>query len=292
MNYTPPKFANELPIKSDSPYETMASVVGTTIGYLGMIPCCFCCPNPYTSIHQGTIGLISHFGKYYKTVDPGLVNINPLAESIDLVDVRLQIESIGRMPIVTKDNVNITIESVVYWHIIDPYLATYGISDVRSALVERAQTTLRAVLGTRVLQDTIENRETIADDIRDMIDIPAKAWGVTVESILIKDLTFSTELQESLSSAATQKRIGESKIIAAQAEVDSAKLMREAADILNTPAAMQIRYLETMQHMSKGPNSKVLFVPMSHPSHAALDGGSALHSSVSDAVLQNQLGKL
>jgi regulator of protease activity HflC (stomatin/prohibitin superfamily) len=79
--------------------------------------------------------------------------------------------------------------------------------------------------------------------------------------MLIKDLRFSQELQESLSSAAKQKRIGESKIIAAQAEVESAKLMREASDILNTPAAMQIRYLDTLQNMAKTANSKVIFMP-------------------------------
>ncbi|KAJ1907091.1 hypothetical protein IWQ60_011932 [Tieghemiomyces parasiticus] len=321
MNYQPPKFANEIPVGSDSFYESAANTVGTIIGYLGMIPCCICCPNPYTSISQGSIGLISRFGKYYKTADPGLININPLAESVTMIDVRVQIQPITNIPIVTKDNVNIWIEAVLYWHIIDPYLATYGVADVKSALTERTQTTLRAALGTRVLQDIIENREAIADDIRDIIDAPAKAWGVTVESILIKDLTFSTELQESLSSAATQKRIGESKVIAAQAEVDAAKLMREAAEILNTPAAMQIRYLETMQHMSKGPNSKVLFVPLSHPPNS-FDGvggslsfggdsatagsgetypvqqgsrpgpsGGRIHPAVADSVIHEQLSR-
>src|SRR5688572_15686318 len=80
------------------------------------------------------------------------------------------------------------------------------------------QTTLRHILGARVLQDCIENREAIAEEIRETIDTPATAWGVKVESILIKDIMFSKDLQESLSSAATQKRIGESKVIAAQAE--------------------------------------------------------------------------
>ena len=82
-----------------------------------------------------------------------------------------------------------------------------------------------------------------------------------MESILIKDLQFSRELQENLSAAAKQKRIGESKVIAARAEVDAARLMREASDILNTPAAMQIRYLETLQTMSRSGNQNVIFMP-------------------------------
>ncbi len=97
--------------------------------------------------------------------------------------------------------------------------------------------------------------------ILDIIDEVASSWGIKVESILLKDLNFSPELQEALSAAAKQKRLGESKVIAAQAEVESAKLMREASDILNTPAAMQIRYLETLQNMSKSANSKVIFMP-------------------------------
>ncbi|KAK9679434.1 hypothetical protein K7432_016271 [Basidiobolus ranarum] len=180
----------------------------------------------------------------------------------------------------TKDNVNITIDSVLYYHVVDPYQALFGVSNVHQALIERTQTTLRGVLGTRVLQDCIENRETIADDIREMIDIPAREWGVTIESILIKDLDFSKELQESLSSAATQKRIGESKVISAQAEVDSAKLMREAAEILNTPAAMQIRYLETLSSMSKSSGTKIIFMPLEHKQQST-DG------AIQKAVTQN-----
>ncbi|ORX98160.1 hypothetical protein K493DRAFT_214711 [Basidiobolus meristosporus CBS 931.73] len=259
-----PSYANETRVdESQSFYSWWMDGLGNIMGSLGSIPCFFCCPNPYQQIDQGYVGLVSRFGRVYKTTDPGLVRINPLSEELIAVDVKIQIISIPNVRITTKDNVSITLDSVIYYHIVDPYQATYGVSNLRQALVERTQTTLRGVLGTRVLQDCIENRETIANDIRIMIDIPAREWGVKVESILIKDLEFSKELQESLSSAATQKRIGESKVIAAQAEVDSAKLMREAAEILNTPAAMQIRYLETLQTMSKHGNSKIIFMPTS-----------------------------
>ncbi|KMU71811.1 stomatin family protein [Coccidioides immitis RMSCC 3703] len=129
------------------------------------------------------------------------------------------------------------------------------------ALIERTQTTLRQVVGARVLQDVIERREEIAQSIREIIDDVATDWGVKVESMLIKDLIFSDELQESLSMAAQSKRIGESKVIAARAEVEAAKLMRAAADILSSAPAMQIRYLETMQQMAKTSNSKVIFLP-------------------------------
>ncbi|MBE7180955.1 MAG: hypothetical protein INR71_07060, partial [Terriglobus roseus] len=89
----------------------------------------------------------------------------------------------------------------------------------------------------------------------------ANGWGVDVESMLIKDIIFSQELQDSLSMAAQSKRTGEAKVIAARAEVESAKLMRQAADILSSAPAMQIRYLEAMQQMAKSANSKVIFLP-------------------------------
>jgi len=103
----------------------------------------------------------------------------------------------------------------------------------------------------------------VAQSIREIIGDVAEGWGVAVESMLIKDIIFSRELQDSLSMAAQSKRIGESKIIAARAEVEAAKLMRQAADILSSAPAMQIRQLEAYQSMAKSANSKVIFVPTS-----------------------------
>ncbi len=158
-------------------------------------------------------------------------------------------------------SVTLNLTSVIYYHVISPHKAAFGISNVRTALVERTQTTLRHVVGARVLQDVIERREEIAQSIGEIIEDVASGWGVQVESMLIKDIIFSNELQESLSMAAQSKRIGESKVIAARAEVESAKLMRQAADILSSAPAMQIRYLEAMQAMAKTANSKVIFLP-------------------------------
>ncbi|KAI8049928.1 band 7 family-domain-containing protein [Syncephalis plumigaleata] len=259
------KFAHEIPLGEQSGYAHIMHAIGSVIGILGAIPCCILCPNPYKEVHQGSVGLIERYGKYYKTVDPGLVNVNPVSESIHRIDIKMQITAIQDISIMTKDNVNITIDCVVYWHVVDVYLATYGVSQLETALLERAQTSLRAILGGRSLQDCIENRESIGQALGMMLEEPAASWGIRVENTLIKDLQFSRELQQSLSSAATQKRIGESKVIAAKAEVDSAKLMREASEILNTPAAMQIRYLDTMAQMSKNGQTKVIFMPVPGP---------------------------
>jgi regulator of protease activity HflC (stomatin/prohibitin superfamily) len=161
----------------------------------------------------------------------------------------------------TRDNVTVSVSSVIYYRIVAPHKTAFGISNIRQALIERTQTTLRHVIGARVLQDVIERREEIAQDIRNIVEEVAEGWGAEVESMLIRDLVFSQELQESLSMAAQSKRTGEAKVILARAEVESAKLMRQAADILSSAPAMQIRYLEAMQAMAKTANSKVIFLP-------------------------------
>jgi len=248
-------------------YECIQTFLGSIIGCVGAyVPCCACF-NPFTVVPQGWVGLVSHFGKVYKIIDPGLYFINRNTESIDLVDVTITISDIPRQVVMTRDNVSVDIDSVLYWHVIDPFVAKYHVRNVEMALMERTMTTLKDSVGAHDLQSIIAHRDTIASEIKGIIEPAALSWGVAVEAILIKDLSFSKDLQEHLSSAAKQKRIGESKVIAAAAEVQSAKLMREASDILNTQAAMQIRYLETLQAMSRAAATKVIFMPLSGDSY-------------------------
>ena len=241
--------------------QNQVNTLGSVVGFCGAIPCCVICPNPYKPVEQGNVGLITKFGRFTRAVDPGLTRINPLSERLTKVDVKIQVVEVPKQVCMTKDNVTVNLTSVIYYNITSPHKAAFGISNIRTALVERTQTTLRHVVGARLLQDVIERREEIAQSIGEIIEDVAGGWGVHVESMLVKDIVFSNELQESLSMAAQAKRIGESKIIAARAEVESAKLMRQAADILSSAPAMQIRYLEAMQAMAKSANSKVIFLP-------------------------------
>ncbi|VDC04115.1 unnamed protein product [Peniophora sp. CBMAI 1063] len=242
-------------------YGSLLQVLGSCVGFCGAIPCCPF-PNPFKEVKQGSVGLVSRFGQFYRSVDPGLVQVNVCTESLRIVDVKIQISSIGRQTVITRDNVNVDIDSVIYYQIVNPYRAAFGISDLRQALIERAQTTLRHVVGARAVQSVVTEREAIAFEIAEIVGDVADKWGVAIEGILIKDIVFSADVAASLSSAAQQKRIGESKVIAARAEVDAARLMRQAADILASPAAMQIRQLEALQAMAKTAGSKVVFVPM------------------------------
>jgi len=268
-------------------YGSMINGLGSCLGTLGAIPCCIVCPNPYKPVAQGNVGLVTKFGRFARAVDPGLVKINPLSENLIQVDVKIQIVEVPKQVCMTKDNVNLTLTSVIYYHITSPHKAAFGISNIRQALVERTQTTLRHVIGARVLQDVIERREEIAQSIKEIIDDTASGWGVEVESMLVKDIIFSQELQDSLSMAAQSKRTGEAKVISARAEVESAKLMRQAADILSSAPAMQIRYLEAMQQMAKSANSKVIFLPATNQtvtqSMQEMTGGSQFNGEGSSS---------
>lgn len=254
-------YANEIEIPNNGLYGKLVHGVGALCGTIGLVPCCFCFPNPFKSVDQGNVGLVTRFGQFYKAVDPGLVKVNAFSEKLLKVDVRIQVIEIPMQTCMTKDNVNIQLSSVVYYHIVAPHKAMFTVSSVYDALLERTQTTLRLVVGSKTLQEIIERREEVAENIQEIIDEVSGSWGLKVESILIKDIVLSPDLQDSLAQAAKSRRIGESKIITAKAEVESAKLMRKAADILESKAAMQIRYLDAMQNMARSSNSKVIFMP-------------------------------
>lgn len=252
-------FAKSYSIPEPNSYQKFITSMGKLFGGCGVF-CCLC-SNPYKEVQQGEVGLVQTFGALSRTVEPGLSYVNTWSEKLTRVSIKINIADIPAQRCFTRDNVSVVITSVVYYNIIDPQKAIYSISDIHAAIVERTQTTLRDVIGNRVLQDVVEKREEIADAIESIISKTAFDWGVNIESILIKDLNLPDKVQASLSMAAEAKRIGEGKIINAKAEVESAKLMRKAADILASKPAMQIRYLDAMQNMAKSPGTRVIFMP-------------------------------
>lgn len=254
-------FAKSYSTPEQNTYQRVVTSMGKLFGGCGV--CCFLCSNPYKEVQQGEVGLIQSFGALARTVEPGLSYVNTWSEKLTRVSIKINIREIPAQTCFTKDNVSVNITSVVYYNIIDPQKAIFSIANIDLAIVERTQTTLRDVIGNRSLQDVVEKRDEIAIAIENIIAKTAFDWGVNIESILIKDLTLPEKVQSSLSMAAEAKRIGEGKIINAKAEVESAKLMRKAADILASKPAMQIRYLDALQNMAKSPGTRVIFMPSS-----------------------------
>lgn len=267
-------FARTYETPAKGTYALLIEKCGLFFGWWG-IWCCLC-ESPYKEVRQGEVGLVEKFGALSRTVEPGLCTINTWSEKLTRVSVKVNIDELPQLTCFSKDNVSILVTSVVYYNIVDPFKAIYDISDINLAIRERTQTTLRDVIGNRSLQDVVEKREEIAQDIEKIISKIAFDWGVHVDSILIKDLTLPKNVQESLSKATEAKRIGESKIINARAEVELAKLMRKAADILASKPAMQIRYLDALQAVAKNAGLRVIFMPSSQEVERMSEGATYL----------------
>ena len=165
--------------------------------------------------------------------------------------------------ILTKDNITVNIDTCVYYRIVDPKVAYYTLSNIMASVAEVTYATLRTFCGENTLQDLLEKRQEISDRIEEYVYGKVNKWGVYVEQIFIKDMTLSQDLQKDLSMTSKTERLSKAKIISASADVESAKLMHQAADILNSKAAMQIRYLDVLQMVSKGSGNKLLFMPLS-----------------------------
>ena len=245
-------------------YEGLRRGCGRCCGFINAW-ICICCTSPYHQIPEYNYGVIQEFGKFTKVLPPGLHYVNPFTERITYIDKREQVIDLKKQTIMTKDNVNLIIDAVVYYHIHDVYRAIFHVEDCRSAILEIAKTAVRDVFGHTMLQESLEQKEKMANHVKELVEKPTFNWGVSIARVLIQEILFSADLQSNLSSAATAKRTAEARIISAQADVESAKLMREASDSLNTPAAMQIRYLDAVTGLAKAHNTRVIIMPNEGP---------------------------
>lgn len=250
-------------------YQSSIETCGNCIGFFRTwFPCICCCFDyPYKEITQSYEGLLERFGKYVKSLPSGLQYVNPCSETLQYVNMKMQIIHLMNQQALTKDNLVLSLDTSVYYKVIDSRKMTYSVKDVRSAVSNLTFSTLRNTCGQHILQELLEKREEVAKHIQDYVDDHAHKWGVKVEHVFIKDILLSPDLQFTLSSAAKERKLAESKIISAKADVESAKLMKVSAEILDSKPAMQIRFLETINQITKSPNVRVIFTP---------DGGDLL----------------
>jgi len=253
-NHTPTEDPNHA-------YENFITCCGNICGFIQNWICCCCCDSPYKIVQEGTVGVVQKYGKYSKLYAPGLYYINPCTETMVTVDKRERIMDIRKQICMTKDNIAVIVDAVVYYQVEDTYKSLFSVYDLPFSITELCRTSLRDVFGIITLQEALEDREKPAEKLKELMDEATVTWGVDITRCLIQEILFTEDLQRSLATAATAKRQAESKIIGAQADVQAARLMRNAADILNTPAAMQVRYLEAITNVAKAANPKVVFFP-------------------------------
>ena len=242
-------------------YANILYGLGAVWGCIGTWTICLC--PPYVKVDQGSYGVISVFGRYDRTVEAGLAYLVPCVEEIRRVDTRLNALNLERQAVLSKDNISLWADIVLLYRIINVHVASYAVANLQDLLRQCAYTTIRQVFGTKTLQELLEKRHEIAADVYSIVEGDARNWGVHIDSINIKDLIIPENMVRILSAAPIAKREAEAKIIMAQADVEAAKLMREASDFLSTDSAMQIRYLEQIGKLAGSDNAKIVFFPSS-----------------------------
>jgi regulator of protease activity HflC (stomatin/prohibitin superfamily) len=213
-----------------------------------------------TVIKEGHIGLKCVNGKLTETLDPGLYLENSfMNESITDVNMQVQTKELKPQTIVTKDTVSITIYSVLIYQITDAYKATFLVNDIDFTIRETIKIVSHQVLSEHTLDECMNDKISHSNEIKKRVAENCTEFGVKIDRIDIKDIIFGEELKEALTAAAKAKRIAESKLITARAEVEAAKLMREAADQMDSESAMQMRNLDALQQMSMSGNTHFYF---------------------------------
>ncbi len=208
--------------------------------------------------------VVFFLGRLTKTRGPGLVIIIPVIEKMVRVSLRLITMDVPPQDIITKDNVSVKVNAVVYFRVMDPAKAIVDVEDFFYATSQLAQTTLRSILGQVELDDLLSEREKINHELQELLDTATDPWGVKVTNVEIKHVDLPTEMQRAMAKQAEAERERRAKIIAAEGEFQAADKLAMAADIISkNPQALQLRYLQTLREIATENNSTTLFpIPM------------------------------
>lgn len=193
-------------------------------------------------------------------VGPGLFFIVPCMDSIVVTDLRTVSFDVPPQEILTKDSVTVAVDAVVYYRISSPMAAVCNVSDFSKSTKLLASTTLRTVLGTKNLAEILSDREAIATHLLELLDTATDPWGVKVERVEVKDVRLPQQLQRAMAAEAEATREARAKVIAAEGEQKASRALKEASDIISeSPAALQLRYLQTLTNISAEKNSTIVF---------------------------------
>jgi regulator of protease activity HflC (stomatin/prohibitin superfamily) len=211
-------------------------------------------------IRQYERGLVFRFGRVQHEIrQPGLAVITPFADRLQKVNVQIVTMPIPAQDGITRDNVTVRVDAVVYFKVIDPVLAVVNVQDYRFAVAQVAQTSLRSIIGKSDLDDLLSNRERLNQGLEVMIDSPALEWGIHIDRVEIKDVALPESMKRSMSRQAEAERERRARIISADGEFQASQKLSEAAAIMSdTPAALQLRLLETVVEVAAEKNSTLV----------------------------------
>ena len=206
-------------------------------------------------------GVVFRLGKLTRAKGPGLIFLVPWGiERMKKMDLRIVALDIAPQDTITKDNVSVRVNAVVYFRVVDPTTAVIEIEDYQFATSQLAQTTLRSVIGQSELDELLADRERINEIIRHIIDQGTDSWGIEVTAVEIKDIDLPQEMKRAMAKQAEAERERRAKVINAQGEYQASTKLAAAAEILQEfPIAMQLRYLQTVSEIAAENNSTTLF---------------------------------
>ncbi|MCH8160098.1 MAG: slipin family protein [Proteobacteria bacterium] len=209
-------------------------------------------------------GVIFLLGRFQTVKGPGLIILFPGIQKMTKVDLRVIVMDVPTQDVISRDNVSVKVNAVIYFRIVDPEKAVIRVADVFEATSQLSQTTLRSVLGQHELDDMLSEREKLNADIQNLLDQRTDNWGIKVANVEIKHVDLDESMIRAIAQQAEAERARRAKIINAEAEKQAATMLSEAARILATEEhALQLRYLQTLKEISNERTNTIVFpVPL------------------------------
>ncbi|MCL4369393.1 MAG: slipin family protein [Chloroflexi bacterium] len=205
-------------------------------------------------------GVIFRLGRLIGAKGPGLFFIIPGIDKMQKIDLRVVTMEVPAQEVITRDNVTIKVNAVIYFRVVDPNQAVVKVLDYIRATSQIAQTTLRAVLGQSDMDELLAQRDKVNRHLQQIIDEQTEPWGIKVSTVEVKDVELPQAMQRAMAKQAEAEREKRAKIIHAQGEFDASARLADAADQLNrTPAALQLRYMQTLTEIAVEKNSTIIF---------------------------------
>ncbi len=204
--------------------------------------------------------VVFKLGRFQHVKGPGLVLLVPFIQEMVRVDLRIQVIEIPSQDVISRDNVSMKVDAVLYFNVVNPERAIISVQDFMPATNMLAQTTLRAVLGQHELDEMLSERKKLSADVQAMLDTQTETWGIKVSNVEIRTVELTDNMVRAIAKQAEAERDRRAKIIHAEAEFQASQTLVDAAKMLGSiPAAMQLRYLQTLTEIGAEQNSTVVF---------------------------------
>ncbi len=205
-------------------------------------------------------GVVFTLGRFSGIKGPGLILLIPFVQQMVRMDLRTIVLDVPSQDVISRDNVSVRVNAVIYFRVIDPERATNQVANFMQATSELAQTTLRSVLGKHDLDEMLAERDTLNNDIQTILDAQTDAWGIKVANVEIKHVDINESMVRAIARQAEAERERRAKVIHAEGEQQAAAKLLEAAEILaGRPEAMQLRYLSTLTDIASERSSTIVF---------------------------------